>query len=240
MLSSTELKAQGSVRDSSLFMTLVSASYAYQVPGGDMAERFGANSNMGISVLVKRPSNWLFGFEGSFIFGNKVHEPDLGHGLINSDGTITDKFGAPAEILLFERGWTTTFVVGKMINSVGPNPNSGILIKLGIGYMQHKIRIEHQNNELPQLEGDYAKGYDRLTGGLLITQFLGYQHLSNSRFANFYFGFEFMQGFTSNLRSYNFDTRQRDDGARLDFLTGFRIGWTLPIYKRQPADLYIY
>ena len=235
----SQLMGQANVRDSSLYMTMVSASYAYQIPGGNMAERFGNNSNIGINVLVKRPSNWLLGFEGSMIFSDNVHEPNLGHELINSDGTVTDKFGAPADILLFQRGWTATFVLGKIINTVGPNPNCGIMLKLGAGYMQHKIRIEHQNNEVPQLEGDYLKGYDRLTGGPMFIQFVGYQHISNSRLANFFFGFEFMQGITTNLRSYNIDTMQRDDGVRLDLLTGLRVGWTLPIYRRAPADIYL-
>lgn len=236
----TAAQAQGNVRDSSLFMTMISPSYSFQIPAGDMRDRFGANSNIGVNVLVKRPSNWLFGFEGSFLFGNNVNQDNLIHGLINDDGTVTDPFGDPAQLLFFERGWTATFAFGKLIDRVGPNPNCGILIKFGFGYMQHKIRIEHQNNEIPQLEGDYLKGYDRLTGGFLMTQFLGYQHLSNNRLTNFFFGFEFSQGFTTDLRSYNIDTRSKSEGARFDALTGFRAGWTLPIYRRAPADLYFH
>ena len=240
LIGTCDAVGQSNVRDSSIFMTMVSPSYAYQIPGGNMAERFGHNSNMGLSVTVKRPSNLLLGFHGTFIFGDNVHEPNLGHGLINEDGTITDVFGEPAEILLFERGWTATFEIGKIIPNIGPNPNSGIMLKLGVGYMQHKIRIEHQTSEVPQIEGDYIKGYDRLTGGPLLTEFIGYQYLGTAKFANFFFGFEFMQGLTTDLRSYNIDTQQRDSGARLDMLSGFRFGWTLPIYKRAPADIYIY
>ncbi len=232
-------EAQGNVRDSSLFMTIVSPSYSFQIPNGDMADRFGTNSNIGVSVLVKRPSNFIIGFQGTFLFGDNVREPGLIHGLINESGTVTDRFGEPAEILLFERGWTATLEFGVIIPRIGPNLNSGIMIKGGLGYMQHKIRIEHQTSEVPQLEGEYLKGYDRLSGGLLFTQFLGYQYLGNARFANFFFGFEFMQGFTKSLRSYNIDTMDKDSDNRLDMLTGFRAGWSLPIYRRAPADIYI-
>lgn len=203
-----------------------------------MRDRFGANSNIGLNVLVKRPSNWFFGLEGSFLFGNNVNDEDLIQGLLNEDGTVTDPLGAPAQILFFERGWTSSFVFGKLLDRVGPNPNCGIMIKFGVGYMQHKIRIEHQENDVPQLEGDYLKGYDRLSGGPFIKQFLGYQHLSNNRLVNFFFGFEFIQGMTTELRTYNIDDKARTEGSRFDMITGLRAGWILPIYRRKPADLY--
>ena len=97
------------------------------------------------------------------------------------------------------------------------------------GVLQHKIRIEDRTGGLPQLVGDYKKGYDRMTNGLALTEFIGYQHFSNDGRINFYVGFEFTQGFTKNRRSWDFLTQQRMDNNRLDLLNGLRIGWTLPI-----------
>jgi hypothetical protein len=141
-------------------------------------------------------------------------------------------------VLLYERGYTLMATVGRLMPIVGPNPNSGLLLKLGGGYMRHKVRIETQNNVVPALEGEYVKGYDRLTAGPAAMFFVGYQHLGNNRFINFMFGFEVLIGFTHNLRPYNFDNGKTDDGQRVDGLNSFRVGWTLPLHKNADDRIY--
>ena len=47
----------------------VSATYAYQFSGGDLATRFGNNSNIGIAAWYKLKSNWVLGFEYTYMFG---------------------------------------------------------------------------------------------------------------------------------------------------------------------------
>ena len=61
--------------------------------------------------------------------------------------------------------------------------------------MYHKIRIENQDNLIPQLSKDYLKYYDRLTVGILLKQYIGYHHMSNNRLVNFTIGFECIEGF---------------------------------------------
>ena len=231
--------AQSGVRDTSIALIAVSANYAYQFPSGDLATRFGNNHNVGVSALRKTTGNYLFGLEGGFIFGNDVIESGLLRGLINSQGQIVDMEGAMADVLVFERGYSIFGVVGKIIPVAGPNPNSGIMLKLGGGYMRHKIRIQTQKNEVPQLEEDYLEGYDRLAAGPAGMIFLGYQHFSNNRMINFNIGFEMQLGFTEPLRAYNFDTRTSESGRRFDGLTGVRAGWTIPIYKRMDDRFHI-
>ena len=48
--------AQGTIRDTTLSMVVISASYAHQVPGGDLGDRFGLNSNIGLSAARKTRS----------------------------------------------------------------------------------------------------------------------------------------------------------------------------------------
>jgi len=231
--------AQVGIRDTTIRLTVVTASYSYQLPGGDMALRFGPNSNIGLGVLYKTRGNYLLGLEGSFLFGNQVAEPGLLRNMITREGQIVDKDGVMADVLLFERGYTVMAVGGKIIPVVGPNPNSGILLKLGAGYMRHKIRIQTQQNEVPQVEGDYLEGYDRLCAGPATMLFMGYQHFGNRGRINFQVGFEMLLGFTEPLRAYNFDTGRADSGTRFDSLTGLRAGWSLPIYKK-PDDRFHY
>ena len=57
---------------------------------------------------------------------------------------------------------------------------------------------------------------------------------------NFYAGFYFQQGFTRNQRSQFWDKPNEtvSQDIRLDLMYGFRVGWLIPIYKRQPKDFY--
>lgn len=222
-----------SIRDTTVALVAVQASYAHQWPGGDLASRFGDNSNIGLGAYRKFRSNWLVGAEGSFLFGNQVKEPGILRNVINSSGQVVDQSGEMADVFLYQRGWTAMAFVGRLLPVIGPNPNSGIVVKLGGGYMRHKVRVQTQQNIVPQLEGEYLDGYDRLTAGPSLLGYLGYHHFGNRRLVNFHFGVELMMGFTEPLRAFNFDTEQYNLGGRTDLLTGVRVGWSLPIYRRH-------
>ncbi|MBK7383389.1 MAG: hypothetical protein IPI81_08635 [Flavobacteriales bacterium] len=228
----TNGRAQTNVRDTTVAMFAVQPSYAQQLPGGDLAIRFGTNSNLGLGGYRKLRSNFLFGFEASFLFGNKVVEPGILSNVLNSAGQVVDQSGVMADVFLFERGWTAFAFAGKLFPVIGPNPNCGIVFKVGGGYMRHKVRVQTQQNEVPQLEGDYLEGYDRLTAGPAALAYIGYHHFGNRRLINFHIGLEVMAGFTESLRAYNFDTEQYNEPNRIDLLSGIRVGWSLPIYRR--------
>ncbi len=231
------LHAQFQVRDSTLFNPHISISYAYQIPGGDMADRFGNNNNIGFGFHIKTIKNWYYGAQGTYLFGAKVTEKGLLQNLYTDDGYILDNQGQLSKVIKSERGFTVTADFGRLFH-LDYNPNSGILAYAGVGLMQHKIRIEHEENEITQLEDDYLKGYDRLTNGLALTQFVGYFHMSNSRFINFFVGAEAWQGFTQSRRDFNFDTQTADTAKRMDVLLGLRAGWTLHLYERAPDKYY--
>jgi hypothetical protein len=231
---------QAGLRDTSIFMVPITLSYSFQLPQGEMNERFGWNNNLALGTYVKFKSNYMLGLEGAFLFGNNVNDRSMLKGVTTSSGVIVDQEGKSANILLYERGYTIVAYAGKVIPIVGPNPNSGMLLKLGGGYMRHKIRIESQNNDVPALEGDYVKGYDRLTAGPMMSAFIGYQHIGNNRLVNFLFGFQMDLGFTHNLRPFNFDTGRSDDALRFDGLNGLRAGWTLPLYRSTDDRVYFH
>lgn len=227
------LYAQSGIQDTSITLVPLTISYAYQLPSGDIAQRFGANSNLGFSASVKFKSNYSLGVEGGYMFGDKVQDRSVLREMTTSNGQVVNQDGDPATILFFERGYTVMAFAGKLIPVAGPNPNSGILLKLGAGYMAHKVLIQHQNDVLPALEGDYLKGYDRLSAGPVGMFFAGYQHLGNKRFVNFLVGFEVQVAFTKSMRPYNFATGRADDDTHVDGLNGLRFGWTFPIYKTR-------
>jgi hypothetical protein len=114
------------------------------------------------------------------------------------------------------------------------------LTTIGAGLLQHKIRIEVQDNNVPQLDGDYRKGYDRLTNGLALTEFVGYLHCGNNRLINFFAGIELTQAFTKSRRDWDFSTMRKDDSNRMDLLFGIKVGWFFPMYKHAATAYYIY
>jgi hypothetical protein len=221
-------------------MVQISISYAYQVPGGDLADRFGHNSNGGFSVQRRTSTNWLFGLEGGFLFGNEVVEPGIISNVINRAGQVVDQEGVMADVFLFQRGWTAFATAGKLFNWMGPNLRSGVVLKLGGGYMRHKVRVQTQQNIVPQLEDEYLEGYDRLSAGPAAMSYVGYQHLSTNRRINFSVGLEFTAGFTQPLRAFNFDTETFNSGGRIDLLTGLRVAWILPIDKSDDERFHYY
>jgi hypothetical protein len=225
-----------SVKDSCIRILMVGIHFSGQLPKYDLEKRFGPNLSAGGSFTWKTKHNLLFSVEGSYFFGTNVRE-DVVASIRNEDGKITDNEGYPADLRQTERGWNIYGNVGYVISKLGHNPNSGVFFTVGGGWMQHKVNLYDANKKVAAVYGDLKKGYDRLTGGFGLTQFVGYKYISNNRIANCYFGFEFYEGFTKSLRGYNYDTGLEDTQKRFDMLIGFRFGWILPLYKRT-KDFY--
>jgi len=227
-----------SVKDSSFRIIMTGVHFSGQIPKNNMAERFGSNFSVGADFIWKTKRNFLYGFEGSYFWSKNVKE-DVVASMKNSDGFITDNEGYPADLRLTERGWNFDLKIGKLFSKLGHNPNSGLMVTVGAGYMQHKIKLYDANQKIAAIKGDLKKGYDRLSGGFALTQFIGYQYLSNNRIVNFNFGVEFYEGFTHSYRGFNYDTGLKDTQKRVDVLMGLRFTWVLPLYKRV-KDFYYY
>ncbi len=232
--------AQVSIRDSSINMVMISPSYGAQVPGGDLAKRFGWNSAVGLSVTVKRKSGWYMQVEGDYIFGSKLKQTGMFEQITTEQGFIIGSGGYYADARLGERGYYITASVGKLFHKLGPNPNCGFFAQGGVGFLQHKIFVQDKKGTAPSIHGDYVKGYDRLTNGLELREMAGYMYCGNNRVVNFFGAVECVQGFTEGRRSYNFNVKKSDAGKRLDLLFGFRIGWIIPLFKEAPEKFYYY
>jgi hypothetical protein len=231
---------QRNVRDQVIGTPYVGVHYGLNLTGGALAERYGFNNHLGGIAGYKTNKNWIFAGDGNFMFGNEIRIDGVLDNLRDSQGTITNSSGGPAMILLFLRGFNMNATVGKVIPVLSPNPNSGIMFQFGVGYTWHRLRIESQEDEVPQLQEDYLKGYDRLTIGMNTSQFVGYNFMANQGIYNFYAGFYFQQGYTRDQRDLFWDMPEVpvSKDIRREFLYGFKIGWLVPVYKRQPKDFY--
>jgi hypothetical protein len=247
LLLSYEVQAQRNVKDSSITTPLIGVHYGSIFTGGDLANRYGYLNHVGVTAGYKLKSNTILGIDANFIFGNKIKAADstfefygLFNHLVDSQGNITDINGDIAKVMVYARGFNVNGKIGKIIPILSPNKNSGLMLEAGAGFILHHLRIETQDQVIPQLELDYKKGYDRMTTGLNLHQFIGYSFLANSGFYNFYGGVYIQEGFTYNRRVINFDKPNLpvSTSRRFDLQYGVRIGWYIPFYKRQPKDYY--
>lgn len=245
------LKAQVNPSDTVVAAFIPNFAYAFQWPAGDVAERYGVNSTIGGGLMYKSKKNVMLSLDVNFIFGNQIkNADDILRTVETSDGHIIDGNGVYTLYALYERGYSLNFRVGKIFNVLSPNPNSGLFLMAGAGYIVHRLNIDVQHNTAPQISGDYGKGYDRLTGGLNLNQFIGYFYMGKTRVLNFYAGFEIYEAFTKSQRdrvfdqvTYNedkgvFEVNGKDNNNYFDLFYGIKIGWMIPIYKRAPDPYY--
>lgn len=232
--------AQRNAGDSAISAVWLGAQYGFNFTGGDLADKHGNFNHLGLFVGYKTKSNWVYGFDGCFMFGNDVRVEGLFDALVDSKGHITDQNGDIATVVVYSRGIYLDGSIGKVFPVFGPNKNSGIYANFGAGWLAHKIRVETQDHVVPELELDYRKGYDRLTSGLNTQQLIGYAYMANHGIANFYAGFYCQQGYTYNRRTIFFDKPDEPVSTEmmLDIQYGLKACWLIPIYKRQPKEYY--
>ena len=166
---------------------------------------------------------------GDHFFADAIGR-DVVSNLREEEGLILDRFGELADIQQGMRGFFLGGSVSYLIPMLKNYKRSGIEVRFEGGYLQHWIRFRTIGGQIFGISGDYARGYDRMTSGVALRQYIGYRHLARNRLFNFYGGFDFMQAFTRNRRGFNFDTGQVDNKNRIDLLVGFRVGLTIPIY----------
>ena len=220
---------------------LVNFEFGFNKPGGDYAERFGNNLAAGGGVeYITSKNNFIYGLHGTFYFGDEVKEDVLSE-IRNNDGFLIGTNKINAEVFLRQRAFYIGGSFGKIFSLSNNNPRAGIRASVGAGFFQQKIRVqEDPNSFVPIIAGDYKKGWDRMSNGLGLRQFIGYQQLSLNGLINFFIGFEFMQAFTQNKRPNDFKLMEKLDDSRVELMYGIKVGWTLPFKLGINADTIYY
>lgn len=215
---------------------LIGVQYSLLFPAADFAERFGIHSGLGLSVQYKTRKNLQFGLQYQALFGENVKEDNVLDILKNKDGQIVDANGNFSVINLAHRGHVMSADFCKVFGGKGIHVNSGFFAEAGVGMIWHKILIQASQVTVPQLTEEYKKGYDRLSGGLLLRQWFGYQFLDPGKRINFKAGLELGQGFTQSWRSWDIDRMAADTRKRKDLYAGFKISMILPVYTKAAED----
>ena len=234
----------------SIPVAMFQVTYAFDFPAFDTKASFGVSNDIGGSFVYKTASNWLFTANGNYIFGRKVKGDRVdifGEGITTEYGEITGGSGSYAMFSINQRGFHFQGEVGKLF-PIWPNPNSGIFVQAGIGYLMNRIRIDFQQemyNTPYVVNDDYQYGYDRMRGGPAFHFETGYLYLSDSRVTNVSLSLEVTYARTKDLREYDFrvfdgvPVGYTDPSKRYnDFYYGFRVTWNIPTYQRQPEAFY--
>ena len=212
-------------------------SYGVDFPFSDFKTRFGTHFDLAFDLGYLTKNNLYFEAGYGFLFGNGVKE-DILSNLRTIEGGIIGRDMQFADVQLRMRGAQFNFQAGYLF-AFGKNKNrTGILATAGGGVLRHKVRIQDENQVINQILDPYQKGYDRLTEGFCLHQSIGYFHLSADRMLNFYVGLDFMQGFTSNVRGYNYNQQRADTDQRTDISMGGKVGWIIPIYLSRSTRYY--
>lgn len=225
-------------RDSIVSLSMIEFHYSILAPAGDMKNRFGATTNIGLGFLRKTKTNLFWGAEINYLSGSTVKEKYVLDGISTERNQFININGNFADVRMFERGISSYARLGKLFPVFGSNKNSGILVLAGVGFLQHKMHIEVLDDNVPALYKERRKGYDRLSNGLSIQEFIGYYYLHSKYLYNFYVGFDLSQSFTQNRRDWDVYSQSKLEENRKDYLNGIRVGIVFPLYQRMPKEYY--
>lgn len=218
---------------------LVNLGYGPYSSGGDLSNRFGNGWSLdGGLYWIPVKNNLEFGFRVQYGFGDQVKEDVLAE-LRTREGFIVGNQREPADIQLRQRQLFLGPSLGYTF-SIGENKRAGIYTKTSLGYFFHRIRLQPDPvQSVPQIGPELEPGYDRLTGGLAVHQFIGFQQLALDRRLNFYIGGEVTAGFTKGLRKFDIPTGAAPSGeGRTDLVLGFKAGLIIPFYFGEGREIF--
>lgn len=202
----------------------------WSVASGTLAQRFPSffNASAGVGLLTKR--SWIYAAEVEPLFGSVVRAPGLFDGILGPSNYLIDQNGNISLIRFYMRGYAIKAGIGKVFANKSKYDHTGLVLRAGVGFIQHRIKMRFDSDQVPQLEREYGKGYDRLTNGILFYQTIGYQ-LVNAQGLSFMIGADLNQGFTKNRRSWNYSEMKADQSLRNDLYLNFHASLLIPIFK---------
>lgn len=218
---------------------LIDLYYGMHQPGADMVEDYFHNFSFGGNVQFLSDNNWLFGLNGQTLFADRARE-DVLEMLRMNEGFIINSRGQLADATLGMRAIYGGAHLGRLISIGKSDSRMAIQIEAGPGYLLHWTRVRIVGDDIPNLEEEDIKGYDRRTTGLALREFIGFRYMMRSSLFNLFAGFEAIQGFTQNRRDWNYHSLSADNEPRLDLFWGFRIGFGIGFrsYSRNNTTFY--
>ena len=230
----------GFSQEDNFISKIICFDYTFQNPINKLSENFGLNSSLGMSYLTNK-NDILLGVDANFMYGNNVKNDSLLLlNIMTENGFLINSSGELDDILFYQRGWNTHILIGKSFR-FEENYLSGIYVYGGIGYLQHKIRLESNRTYLPQIDENYIKGYDKFTNGISSKLCVNYKYFDKKSSINLYVGLEYINAFTKNRRTYDFELMQEySKKLKMDQLFGIKAGLIIPINRNNEGKFHFY
>ena len=222
--------------------------------GGNMRDLYtGPYLDFGLEWNYKYITNWLLTFDADMWFGvvngsnNLRQRTERMPNVFIPGGYAMGWGGYDGVVTAYNRSLSARPGVGKIISFFKKNPDSGLLLKLSGGWFMQKTVFNQEYDRSPvyQLRGDYAKMYDQLRNGVILTESIGFVYMSNySSYLNFKICFDISQCWSWSSRPYTIDKLMGlsgKDGSRyFDLLYGVKLSWMFPFTGKTTYDYYYY
>ena len=244
----SQIEVRVSKTDSAGLFVFLAPNFTYNIVMADLYKKFKNNLAIGADLGVKMKNNWSIDFGFKYYFGGYAYQDVIDSTFKNIvvDGYFMKTDGsATTDISCEFRGISFHLQAGKIIPVTKRFRNSGIWLKAGIGVTQHFMKIKsgeiiYAINDDPKFGYVYSKGYDKLTLGFSLYQFVGYAHINKRNLFCAYAGVEFFENFAKRQRDYDYSIMRKDDSKLFETMIGFKIGWIIPLYKHDPNAVFYY
>ncbi|MBQ8703357.1 MAG: hypothetical protein IJ524_03150 [Bacteroidales bacterium] len=220
--------------------------------GGSMRDLYGyPYLDFALEWSYKQQSGWLMGLDADIWIGmngdNLSNRVERMGNVFNPGETSMAVNGEDGVVTAYNRALALRPGVGRIIRLLPKNPNSGLLLKVSAGWFTQKT-IFHQDFNHPQvyqLSGDYAKLYDHLRNGVMLTESVGFLFMSNySTYANFKVTFDISQCWSWSARPWQIDNLMglngKDQSRYFDLTYSIRLTWMFPFTGKTTYDYYYY
>jgi hypothetical protein len=215
-------------------------NYTYQIPTSDLANTFGDNSAIGASYFSETANNLFYGIEVNYMFGNDVKDSTLFDNISTSSGGIIDAAGHYSNINLLQRGFDAHIFAGYAFHFT-ENNLSGIYLSQGFGYMQNQIFIDTKNQNIPQLNEEMKRGYDRFSNGFSTKLSADYKYYHKKGKFQISSGVNYTMAYTKIQRTYDFSNKEHYSSERKwDQLLGFKLEVIIPIHRKNEEEFHYY
>ena len=220
--------------------TAITFGYTHQFPIGKLADRFGDNSSIGFSFFKEKENNMFYGIEGGYLFSNNIKDTSIFDNITTSNGAIIGADGTYSNINLMERGFDAYAFIGYVYHQK-ENNLSGVYLSAGVGFLQHQIFIDTKNQNIPHLNEDYKKGYNRLNNGISTKWEASYKFYSSNGKFQMYAGMNMTIAYTKNKHPFLFDKEEYTlNTGSWDSLLGFSLGIIIPINRKNEEEFHYY
>ncbi|MCR5589151.1 MAG: hypothetical protein K6F72_06010 [Bacteroidales bacterium] len=219
--------------------------------GGSMRDLYqGPYLDFSLGCDYKYKSNWMVTLDADLWFGynsDNLRDRELRIPAYGPTGVALSWGGYDGVVTAYNRGLSARVGGAKIIPVIKNNPNSGIMLKINGGWMMQKTVFSQDMNEspVPQLSGEYAKLYNQLRHGVILSEGVGFIFMSNiSTYVNFKIMFEVSQCFSWSTRPYQLDNliglNGKDNSTHIDLMYGLKLSWMFPLMGKTTYDYYYY